>query len=123
MNIVDSSGWLEYFTNGKNADFFAPAIEKTTQLLVPTVILTEIFKKVLTTNGEDEALYIIAQLQQGEVVYLTTEIALNAARFGFLHKLPLADSIIYATAKMYNASIYTQDADFKGLEKVFYIKK
>ena len=123
MNIVDSSGWLEYFANTKNAGFFAKAIENTGELIVPTIIITEVFKKILVEKDENVALYAIAQMMQGKVAELSVNIAINAAKFGKELKLPLADSIIYATARYYDASIYTQDSDFKGLEKVFFIKK
>ena len=123
MNIVDSSGWLEYFANTKIAGFFAKAIENTGELIVPTIIITEVFKKILVEKDENDALYAIAQMMQGKVAELSVNIAINAAKFGKELKLPLADSIIYATARFYDASIYTQDSDFKGLEKVFFIKK
>jgi len=123
LNIVDSSGWLEYFANAKNAGHFAKAIENTGDLIVPTIIITEVFKKILIEKDENIALYVIAQMMQGKVSDLTTETAINAAKFGKDLKLPLADSIIYATARFYDAVIYTQDSDFKGLEKVVYIKK
>ncbi len=123
MNVVDSSGWLEYFGDDTNADFFAPAIEAFEELLVPAVSLYEVFKRVLQQVGESEALQAIATMQQGAVIPLDEVIAVKAARLSVVHKLPMADSIILATARLHNAQIWTQDADFKGLPDVNYIEK
>src|SRR4030067_3096903 len=121
MNGVDSSGWLEYFADGPNADFFAPAVERLSELLVPTLSVYEVFKRVFQQRGEGEALRAIAYMQQGEVVALDTEIALSAAKVSLELKLPMADSIMLATAKRHEASLWTQDADFKAIEGVRYI--
>ena len=121
MNVVDSSGWLEYFADGPNADFFAPAVERLSELLVPTLSVYEVFKRVIQQRGEGEALRAIAQMQQGEVVALDTEIALSAAKLSLELKLPIADSIMLATAKRHEASLWTQDADFEAMEGVRYI--
>jgi len=121
MNVVDSSGWLEYFAAGPNANFFATAIETTNDLLVPTISLLEVFKRVLAQRGEDAALQVVALMQQGKVIDLEASVALEGARLGFKHKLPLADSVILASARMYGATLWTEDADFKGLENVKYI--
>jgi len=123
MNVVDSSGWLEYFTEGPNARFFAPAIEKTKELIVPSLCILEVFKKVLRERGENAAIEAIALMQQGEVVDLTLPIAVSAAKLGVELKLPLADSVVYATADRFEASLWTQDSDFKGLDRVEYIEK
>ena len=123
MNIVDSSGWLEYFAEGTNANFFAPAIEETTSLIMPTLNLFEVFKKILRECGEEEALEAVAVMQQGKVVDLDVALSLQAARLSHVLKLPLADSIILATARNYQATLWTQDEDFEGLEGVNYIKK
>ena len=123
MNVVDSSGWLEYFANGANADFFAPAIEDTNQLIVPSISILEVFKRVLQQRGENDALQAVALMQQGRVVNLDTAIALLAAKIGVDQKLPLADSVILATARMNNAVVWTQDVDFDGLEGVKYKAK
>ncbi len=123
MNVVDSSGWLEYFGDDTNADFFAPAIEAFEELLVPAVSLYEVFKRVLQQVGESEALQAIAIMQQGAVIPLDEVIAVKAARLSVAHKLPMADSIILATARLYDAKMWTQDADFKGLPGVNYIEK
>lgn len=123
MNVVDSSGWLEYFADGSNAVVFAPVIEKTKDLIVPTLCITEVFKKVLKEQGENMALEAIALMQQGKVVDLTLPIAINAAKIGYELKIPLADSIVYATAQHYQAILWTQDCDFHGLKNVKYIQK
>ena len=120
MNVVDSSGWLEYFANGPNADFFSPAIEDTSNLVVPSITIFEVFKRVLQQRSESDALQVAALMQEGRVVNLDVSIALQAVRVSVDHKLPLADSIILATALANNAVLWTQDADFDGLPGVQY---
>lgn len=122
-NIVDSSGWLEYFADANNAHFFAPAIENTKDLIVPTISILEVFKHVLRQCSEKQAFESIECMLQGTVVDLTIEVSLNAAKLGILHKIPLADSIILATGLAHEAIIWSQDADFKGLPRVKYINK
>jgi predicted nucleic acid-binding protein len=109
MNVVDSSAWLSYFADDGNADAFSRPIEKISELLVPSIAITEVFKNVLRQRGEEAALIVTAHMKQGRV--------------GLLHKLPLADSIIFATAQKYGAVLWTQDNDFEGLENVRYIAK
>lgn len=123
MNVVDSSVWLEYFANGPNASFFAAAIENTEELLVPSLTLYEVFKKVLQQRDEGRALHAVALMQQGTVVDLDSRIALDAARLSVACKLPMADSAILATAHAYGATLWTLDADFKGLPGVQYRKR
>ena len=123
MNIVGSSGWLSYFANDNNAECFASAIEAVDQLLIPSITLTEVFKRVCQQRSEEDALLVVAQMQQGKVISLNEDIALGAASYGIQYKLPLADSIIYATAQKFNALVWTQDADFKGLPRVNYFPK
>jgi predicted nucleic acid-binding protein len=123
MNLVDSSGWLEYFANGPNAEFFAPAIEDTAKLVVPTICLLEVFKRVLQQRSESEALRVVAQMQQGEVVDLDSTLALSAAQLGHELKLPLADSVILATARACEAVLWTQDADFSKMRNVKYVAR
>lgn len=120
MNVVDSSAWLEYFANGPNAGFFAPAIEKTSDLLVPSLTLYEVFKRVLQQRDEGAALQAVAVMQQGAVIDLDAPLAVAAARLSFEHRLPLADSVILATARAQAAVLWTQDADFKGMPGVEY---
>lgn len=123
MNVVDSSGWLEYFANGPNADFFAPAIEDTAELVVPSISIYEVFKRVLQQQGHDEALQAIALMLQGKVVDLDASLALCAARVSIDCKLPMADSIMLATARAHDATLWTQDADLCGLDGVQYTPK
>jgi predicted nucleic acid-binding protein len=123
VNVVDSSGWLEYFAGDSNAGFFAPAIEAVDKLLVPTISLYEVFKRVFQQRGEDDALQAVALMQQGAVVELTAPLALKAARVSCDLKIPMADSIMLATAQSRNATLWSQDADFKGLKNVRYIAK
>ena len=120
MNIVDSSGWLEYFADGQNADHFAPPIQDTETLLVPTITLFEVFKVVLRERGEDSALQAIALMKQGKEIDLNGNIAIQAAKISFERKIPMADSIILATAQSYQAIVWTQDSDFKGIQEVKY---
>ncbi len=123
MNLVDSCGWLEYFADGPNADFYAPALEDPGSLLVPTICLLEVFKRVLQQRGEDAALQAAAAMHQGLLVPLDAPLALRAARISIDLQLPLADSVILATAQTYSGIIWTQDTHFKGLEGVRYTKK
>ena len=120
MNVVDSSGWLEYFADGPNASFFAKPIEDTPALVVPTLSLFEVFKRVLQQRDENAALHAVAVMQQATVVDLGAVIAVNAARISVELKLPLADSVILATARQYGAELWTQDADFNGIDGVQY---
>jgi predicted nucleic acid-binding protein len=123
LNVVDSSGWLEFFADGANAGFFAKAITDTGRLIVPTISLLEVFKRVLPQRGEDVALHAVAHMRQGSVVALDTDIALDASHLGVTHKLPLADSVMLATARRHGAVLWTQDADFEGIDGVRYISK
>ena len=123
MNIVDSSGWLEYFADGPNAEFFAPAIEMPDELLVPSLSLYEVFKRVLQQRDEGEALRAVTFMQQCSVIDLDSRIALSAAKISVNLGLPMADSIMLATASQYEATFWTQDADFEGMEGVRYCKK
>jgi len=123
MNLVDSSGWLEYLADGANAEFFARAIEDLERLIVPTISLLEVFKRVLQQRSENEALRAVTVMQQGKVVDLDAELALSAAKLGRENRLPLADSVILATARKFGATLWTQDSDFEGLEGVRYAAK
>ncbi len=118
MNVVDSSRWLGYFADGPNADFLAPAVENTAALVVPSIGLYEVFKRVLQQRDESKALQAIAQMMQGTVVDLDPSLALEAARISVATGLPMADSIILATARSHNATLWTQDADFDGMPSV-----
>lgn len=123
MNLIDSSAWLEYLAGGPQAQRVAVAIETVEHLLVPTIVLVEVTRRVMQQRDEDAALQVAALLHQGQVVPLDSAIAVSAAHFGVVHKLPLADSIIFATAKQFDATIWTFDADFKNLPGVKYFPK
>jgi len=123
MNVVDSSGWLEYFADGPNADFFAPPIKELEQLLIPTLSLYEVFRRVIQQRGESDALQAIAVMQQGKVIELTSSLAVDSARLALEKGLPIADSIMLATARAYRATLWTQDTDFRDLEGVRFIEK
>lgn len=123
MNVVDSSAWLEYFIDGPNADFFSSPIEDVKNLIVPTVSLYEVFKKVLAEKDEAEAFKTIAQMKQGHVVDLDEDTALSAARISIENKIPMADSIILATAKSHKATLWTQDEHFKEMTGVKFRQK
>lgn len=123
MNVVDSSGWLEYFADGPNATGFARPIQTASTLIVPSVSLFEVFKRVMTQRGEDAALEAIALMRQGRVVPLDDALALEGARLSVEHRLPMADSIILATALAHRATLWTQDADFENVSGVRYLPK
>lgn len=123
MNVVDSSGWLEYFADGPNADFFAPAVENIAELVVPSISIYEVFKRVLQQRDEGDALQAVALMQQGIVVDLDTAVALNAAKLSLEFRLPMADSIMLATARAHSATLWSQDSDFKGIAGVEYVEK
>jgi len=123
VNVVDSCGWLEYFADGQNADFFASAIEDQASLIIPSISLYEVFKRVLQQRSENDAFRAVALMQQGRVVALDDALALSAARISFDLKLPMADSLILATTRAYAAVLWTQDVDLAGIEGVQYIQK
>lgn len=123
MNVVDSSAWLEYFADGPNANYFAAAIQDVEELLVPSIVVYEVFRRVLQQRGEDAALQAAAILHQGRVVDLGGALALEAARLGVEERLPLADSVVLATARQAGAIVWTQDADFDGRPDVRYRRK
>jgi predicted nucleic acid-binding protein len=123
MNVVDSSGWLEYFAEGPNGPHFATAIRNLDSLLVPTIAIYEVFKRVRLQTGDAEALTAVTFMMEATVVELTTELAIEAARISSDHHLPTADSIMWTTAQFYEATFWTQDADFAELPGVNYISK
>ena len=123
MNVVDSSGWLEYFADGPNAGFFASAIQNLEYLVVPTLSIFEVFKRILQQRGEGEALQAAAVMQQGSVAELTSVLALDAARLSLELGIPMADSIMLATSRSLDATLWTQDSDFKGIDGVKYVRR
>ena len=122
-NVIDSSAWIEYFTDSTGAEHFSAAINDLPNLIVPAITIVEVFRFTLRVASERQALQVAALMRQGTVVPLTGDLALAAASLGHKHKLPLADSIIYATAQQYKATVWTQDADFADLLGVQYFSK
>ena len=120
LHVVDSSAWLAYFADAPNAERFASAIEDERRVVVPSICLLEVFKIVARQRGEGDALQAIAVMQRGRIVELDAPLALRAASLSMDHRLPLADSIVYATAREVGGRVWTQDADFAGLPDVHY---
>lgn len=123
MNVVDSSCWLEYFAGTSAGEKVAPIIEDLEHLVVPSITLYEVFKKLLTELDEDRAIFAVAHMKQGLAVDLDADSAVFAAKLGSELRLPMADSIIYATSRKYNALLWTQDRHFQGLDGVNYFEK
>ena len=123
MNIVDSCAWLAYFADEPNAGHFQATLQDTDSLVVPTITTYEVFKVVLRESGENEALQAVAAMQKGTVVDLTFNLAIVASKLSLLHQLPMADSIILATAQEFGARIWTQDSDFEKISGVKYFPK
>lgn len=120
MNVVDSSAWLEYFAGGPNAEEFAPVIKDHETLVVPTITLFEVFKRVRVQRDVESALRAVSQMKRGNVVDLGDDLAIAAAELSAETKLPLADSVILATARAASATLWTQDSDFEGFADVEY---
>ncbi len=123
MNVVDSCGWLEYFADGPNAGFFAPALEDTDALIVPSLSVFEVCKRVALQRGETAAQQAADFMARGEIVGLDADTALAAALYSARHQLPMADSLILVTARNHQATLWTQDADLKGHKGVKYKAK
>jgi len=123
VNVVDSSGWLEYFADGPNAAFFAGALHNTGELIVPVITVYEVFKYASLQRGEGAALQAVAIMRQGRIIDVTDALALSAAQVSIEHRLPMADSLILATAREHEAALWTQDADFRGIPGVEYVVK
>jgi toxin FitB len=123
LNLVDSCGWVEYFSDGPNSGYFGPAIENFPRLIVPSICCYEVYKKIEQQRGKMLALEAIAYMRRGTLVDLTPGLAIEAAQISKTHQVPLADSIILATARRWKARIWTQDADFKGLPDVKYFQR
>jgi len=122
VNLVDTSGWLEYFFDEPNAEYFASPVEKTNDLIVPVICLYEVFKKINLVADEARALQAVAQMKEGSVVDVTEDIALSAALISLKNQLPMADSLIYATARAHGATLWTQDDHFRNLPGVNYTR-
>ena len=123
MNVVDSSGWLEYFAGGRHARTFEPVLEDIDSLIVPAVSVYEVFKVLLREAGEEAAIQGVAAMQRGRIVDLTVQRALDAAALSLRHALPMADSIIFAAARVHGATAWTLDEDFSCLQDVRYFAR
>lgn len=123
MNVVDSSGWLEFFADGVNAEQFSQPLSDLEQLIVPSISVFEVFRVVCRQRGEEQALQAAALMQHGKIVELSSSLALYAAKLSIELKLPMADSIILATARLHEATLWTQDTDFEGIDGVRYFPK
>ena len=123
MNVVDSSGWLECFSDGPNSKHFSNPLKNSASLVVPVITIYEVFKVVLRETGENEALLAVAAMQKGRVIDVTTNLAMKASKLSLIHNLPMADSIILATAKAHDCTIWTQDADLKNIPGVKFFSK
>ena len=123
MNVVDSSAWLEYLANGPAAEYFSAPLEDTGNLIVPTICIYEVFKAILRQHSEDAALQTVALMKQGTTINLSDDLALQAAKISLEYQIPMADSIILATARAHEAILWTQDQDFKGMQGVNYLPK
>jgi uncharacterized protein with PIN domain len=123
VNVVDSSGWIEFLGGGANAEFFAKAVSDTPRLVVPAICVFEVCRWMRRELGERRALEAMALMQQGSIIDLDSTLAMSAARLSLELKLPMADSIVYATARASEATLWTQDDDFEGLDNVKYIAK
>lgn len=123
MNVVDSSGWLEYFADSENAAFFAEAIEDTQHLLVPVICIYEVFKRVMQQRGLSAAQTNVGDMYGGQIIDIDASLALSAAQISAVHGLPMADSMILAVARAHQAVLWTQDEHFKDFEQVRYFEK
>jgi len=123
MNIVDSSGWLAYFADEPSAKHFHKPLNEPSSLIVPTVTIYEVFKVALRESSENQALQVVAAMLKGKVVDLTSSLAISASKLSLAHNLPMADSVILATAREYDATIWTLDSDFKNIKNVKYFPK
>jgi len=123
VNVVDSSGWLEFFADGVNAEQFSQPLSDLERLIVPSISVFEVFRVVCRQRGEEQALQAAALMQHGKIVELSSSLALYAAKLSIELKLPMADSIILATARLHEATLWTQDNDFEGIDGVRYFPK
>jgi len=123
MKLVDSSGWLEFFTDGPLAAAYTPHLKDLREVVTPTVVLYEVYKVIKRQRSEEEALVSAAQMGKTRLVPLTDTIALTAADVSLAHNLAMADAIVYATALTEGAKLFTSDTDLASLPGVTYLKK
>lgn len=122
MIVVDSCGWVERFAGSTRGDFYGPALQDPRLIVVPTVCLTEVFRTLAREAGEPAALAAAGMMRQATLVTLDGDLAIEAGRLGLAHGLPLADSIIYATAQRHHAELWTHDGHFRGLPGVHFVE-
>ncbi|GMU97477.1 MAG: hypothetical protein AMXMBFR51_02160 [Ignavibacteriota bacterium] len=123
MNLLDSSAWMEYFADGKNAKHFEPIIQDLKNLVESVINVSEVYKKISQHRDENSAIQAIAVMQQAEVLEITSQIAIEGSKISIQNKIPMADSLIIASARSVGAKIWTQDYDFKELDNVMFFKK
>ena len=123
MNLVDSSTRMEYFADGKNAKHFEPIIQDLKNLVESVINVSEVYKKISQHRDENSAIQAIAVMQQAEVLEITSQIAIEGSKISIQNKIPMADSLIIASARSVGAKIWTQDYNFKGLDNVMFFKK
>ena len=123
MRVIDSSGWLEWFADGPLAGQYQRFLEKPREILLPAIVVYEVYKILKRERGEEMALLALGQMQQSEVVVLDATLALHAADLSLRHGLAMADAIVYATARMHDCELVTSDADLKGLDGVVFLPK
>jgi len=123
MNVVDSSGWIEYLLYGSGADFFEPVIRNADELVVPTISIFEVYRVVLRLKGRDIAADSVSVMTRGRIIELDAELATLSATLAHIEKLSMADAIILATAQEFSATIWTQDADLKRFDNVKFREK
>ncbi len=122
MILIDACGWIEFFTDGPLSGQYEKHFLDLSRIITPTIVLYEVFKKVRRERQEEEVLITVAQMQKTRIIELTAEIAFTAAEFGLKHRLPMADSIVYATARTAKAQVVTSDPHFEGLDNVMFIR-
>lgn len=123
MIVVDSSGWIEFFTDGPLADQYAARLRSLSSILVPVIVLYEVYKRLKRELSEDDALVAISAMQRAHVIPVTVEVALIAGDISLEHRLPMADALILATARLHRAELITSDVDFENIEGVSYLAK
>jgi predicted nucleic acid-binding protein len=123
LKVIDSSGWLEFFTDGPLAERYAFLLNDLSQIITPVIVLYEVYKKIRRERGEEAALVAAAQLQKTQLIPVTDTIALRAADLSLEHHLAMADAIIYATAMLHDTLLITSDGDFKLIPGVLFLEK
>ncbi len=123
MIVIDSSGWLEFLTDGVLANEYASRLRQPATVITPTIVIYEVYKHARRLLSEEAAVDAVAAMQKTRVVALTEELALIAADLSLAHKLPMADAIVLATAQAHDAEVVTSDAAFAGIPGVVYIPK